>query len=288
MTDGAAPLVSILTPSFNQGRFIGRCLASVAAQTYRPLEHVVRDGGSTDETLELLRGAAAHVSWTSEPDSGQAEALNKAFAASSGAFVGWLNSDDAYADRRAVERAVKLFGMRPHVDVVFGHALLVNEQDEVLQVLTALPFSEAVYRLVHYVIQPTLFIRRTALDREPYFVREDLQFVLDRDLILRLSRHSHLARAPGVTAIDRHQRDRKVLQNEFPAEAAAFDAALGVRTGRRAGLIRRGVLLVARAGGAVVMARLPATLVPTLEIRVRPLVARLRLQLVTPRRKMRF
>jgi glycosyltransferase involved in cell wall biosynthesis len=288
VTDGASPFVSILTPSFNQGRFIGRCLDSVAEQTYRPLEHVVRDGGSTDETLDLLHNAGEHVSWTSEPDAGQAEALNKALAASSGAIVGWLNSDDAYADRRAVERAVRILAARPEIDVVFGHALLVNEQDDVLQVLTALPFSDAVYRLVHYVIQPTLFIRRAALEREPYFVREDLEFVLDRDLILRLSRHSRLARAPGVTAIDRHQRNRKVLRDEFPAEAAAYDAALGVPTGRRAALIRRAVLLVARASGAFVMARLPATLAPALELRVAPLVKRLRLQLVTPRRKMEF
>jgi glycosyltransferase involved in cell wall biosynthesis len=288
VTGGASPLVSVLTPSFNQGRFIERCLASVAAQTYRPLEHVVRDGGSADDTLDLLRGAAEHVSWTSEPDGGQADALNKAFAASSGGIVGWLNSDDAYADRRAVERAVRLFEARPDVDVVFGHALLVNERDEVLQVLTAIPFSDSIYRLVHYVIQPTLFIRRAALEREPYFVREDLQFVLDRDLILRLGRHSRFARAPGVTAIDRHQRDRKVLRDEFPVEASAYDAALGVPTGRRAELIRRGVLLVARAGGAFVMARLPATLAPALELRVAPLVKRLRLQLVTPRRKMGF
>lgn len=131
-------------------------------------------------------------------------------------------------------------------------------------------------------------VRRSALEREPYFVRDDLDFVLDRDLIIRLSRRSRFVRARGVTAIDRHQRDRKVLRSDFAVEAAAHDRELGVSTGVVAIMIRRVVLVLARLVGAAVMLRLPATIDSAVELRIPPLAERLRLQLLTSRRKMRF
>src|SRR5687768_13065408 len=107
------PLVSVLTPSFNQGRFIGDCLRSVANQTYENIEHIVMDGGSSDETIDVLKATQGPVRWTSEPDRGQSHALNEALAASQGEYIGWLNSDDAYADRRSVAGAVEVFQKHP-------------------------------------------------------------------------------------------------------------------------------------------------------------------------------
>ena len=135
-------LVSILTPSYNQGRFISDCIMSVANQTYRPIEHVVMDGGSTDETLAVLAGAPEHLQWRSEADRGQSHALNKALAESNGEIIGWLNSDDAYADRRAVERAVQLFELHPDIGAVYGHSLMIDARNRVLQYVWAPPHME--------------------------------------------------------------------------------------------------------------------------------------------------
>jgi glycosyltransferase involved in cell wall biosynthesis len=119
------PLVSVLTPSFNQAAWIGDNLASVACQTYPHIEHIVMDGGSTDGTAELLAAAGPAVHWRSEPDSGQAHAINKAFSESRGEIIGWINSDDAYVDCRVIEDVVSYFERHPRVDVVYGHAAQV-------------------------------------------------------------------------------------------------------------------------------------------------------------------
>jgi len=92
------PLVSVLTPSYQQARWLGENLGSVACQSYPRIEHVVMDGGSSDGSVELLASASPPVTWESEPDRGQSHALNKAYSASSGEIIGWLNSDDAFWD----------------------------------------------------------------------------------------------------------------------------------------------------------------------------------------------
>ena len=95
MTAEAPPLVSVVTPSLNQAAYIEEAILSVREQDYPRIEHIVVDGGSTDGTLEILR-RHPHVVWSSEPDEGQADALNKGFARARGTVLGWLNADDRY------------------------------------------------------------------------------------------------------------------------------------------------------------------------------------------------
>lgn len=90
------PLVSIVTPSFNSGDFLEQAILSVTNQDYNHIEHIVMDGGSTDQTLEILRRYGAPVVWTSEADEGQADAINKGFRQAQGEIIGWLNADDMY------------------------------------------------------------------------------------------------------------------------------------------------------------------------------------------------
>jgi glycosyltransferase involved in cell wall biosynthesis len=278
-------LVSILTPSFNQAGFIGDCLTSVAAQTYANIEHVVCDGGSTDHTIDVLRSAIG-VKWISEPDRGQSHALNKALAMSRGQIIGWLNSDDAYADRRSVERAVEVFRCDPEVGAVFGDALLINEVNEIIQVFAAMPYRERVFRLANYIIQPTMFFRRDVLDTA--FVREELNFVMDRDLILRLGRRVRFARIAGFVAVDRHQTARKVLGAGYVDEAQRFDAELGVATGSATALLRKSITVGLRFRGVRGALRLPSLLDQAFELRVPRMRDRLRNQLFLPRHRMRF
>jgi glycosyltransferase involved in cell wall biosynthesis len=218
------PLVSVLTPSFNQGQWIADNIRSVAAQTYPRVEHIIADGGSTDGTIEIIkRTADASVSWNSEPDAGQSDAINKAFVRARGEIIGWLNSDDAYFSADTVALAVRAFTRHPEVDVVYGHAALVNSDGLVLQVSWAPPMWDWLLPLHNFVIQPTAFIRRSALGER--LVDPELAFMMDRDLWRRLAPNHRFRRIDRILAIDRHQPDRKVLTRQDLA--AADEARLG-------------------------------------------------------------
>ena len=179
----------------------------MAVQTYPRIEHVVMDGGSTDGSVELLR-RTPDVHWRSEPDRGQSHALNKAFAASHGEIIGWLNSDDAYFDRAVVEDVVGCFQAHPEVDVVYGHAARADQRGRVSHVLWVPPFSRWLLHWKCFLVQPAVFFRRAALgDR---FLDERFQFAMDWELWLRLARSSTFHRLDRVLAIDRDQPGRKI------------------------------------------------------------------------------
>lgn len=200
------PLVSVLTPSFNQARWLGDNLRSVAEQNYPHVEHVVMDGGSTDGSVELLRRAAGNLRWRSEPDRGQADALNKAFAESRGDIIGWLNSDDAYFSPSAVADAVEAF-RDPGAGVVYGHAAIVNADGLILQAVWVPRFHRALLRRYDFLIQPAVFVRRAVLgDR---LVDDRYDYAMDYELWLRLAEKHRFVRLDRILAIDRHYPARK-------------------------------------------------------------------------------
>ena len=116
---------SIITPSFNQGRFLPDCVESVLAQTGVDVEHIVTDAGSTDETLEVL-ARYSHLKWKSEPDKGMSDGINKGFVQASGDWVMWLNCDD-YLLPGALEKIARFIGGNPTADVVHGDCVFVHE-----------------------------------------------------------------------------------------------------------------------------------------------------------------
>jgi glycosyltransferase involved in cell wall biosynthesis len=213
------PVVSILTPSFNQGRFLPDCLRSVHEQTYPNVEHIVMDGGSTDGSVEILKGAGNSITWSSRRDNGQSDALNRAFQQCTGSIIGWLNSDDAYYRPTVIADIVQAFGQHPEVDVFYGHCALVNADGLLLHLMWAPPFSATLLKAQNFINQPTAFIRRSALGST--FVDESFDYAMDRELWLRLGRSSKFARLPRVLAIDRHHRGRK---GETMHEVASSDA----------------------------------------------------------------
>jgi glycosyltransferase involved in cell wall biosynthesis len=200
------PLVSVLTPSFNQGKWLPDNLASVRSQTYPHIEHLVMDGGSSDTTLAVLE-ASTGVKWKSEPDRGQSHALNKALEESRGEVVGWLNSDDAYFARDSVARAVDLFARRPEVSVLYGHAISVDAAGRIRKFLWAPPFSYALLRRYNFIAQPTVFFRRAAI--ESRFVDETFDYSMDRELWLYLAQRCRFARLHHLVALDRDHLERK-------------------------------------------------------------------------------
>ncbi|HZO97824.1 MAG TPA: glycosyltransferase family 2 protein [Gaiellaceae bacterium] len=195
MSGPARPLVSVLTPSLDQARFIRDTIESVLGQDYPRLELVVADGGSRDGTQEILRGYGDRVRWVSEPDAGQADALNKAFAASRGSIVGWLNSDDFYLWDGVVSAVVETFEREPDAAVVYGHSVWVDEARRVVKVHPRPRFSAERLGRFDYISQPATFFRRDGL--EAPLVDETLEFALDYDLWLRM-----LARGRGFVRLD--------------------------------------------------------------------------------------
>lgn len=228
------PLVSILTPSFNQAEWLEDNLRSVACQTYPAIEHIVMDGGSTDGSPALLERGGPCVHWRSEPDRGQAHALNKAFSASRGDIIGWLNSDDAYFDTRVVTDVVSFFVRNPGVDLVYGHAAYVDADGRLLHYFWAPPFHERLLRLYDFIIQPAAFFRRAAI-REP-FVDETMDFAMDHELWLRLAGTHRLVRFDRVIAIDRAQPDRKSVTqlHKRDADQARLRDTYGITVSRAA------------------------------------------------------
>ncbi|MBP7435874.1 MAG: glycosyltransferase [Bacteroidales bacterium] len=111
------PRVSIITPSYNQGQFIEKTILSVLNQNYHNFEHIIVDGGSIDNTLEILK-KYPYLIWISEPDKGQSDTFNKGLKVSSGEIIGWLNSDDMYK-QNIFSGIVKYFDEEPDIDVIY-------------------------------------------------------------------------------------------------------------------------------------------------------------------------
>ena len=202
------PLVSILTPSFNQAVYLPDNLKSVACQTYPRIEHLIMDGGSTDRSVQILHDAGDTVSWRSEPDAGQADAVNKAFGESKGEIIGWLNSDDAYYDCRVIEDVVSYFRSHPDVDVAYGHCLQITADGTAIQVLWAPQFDADLQRAVNLQMQPSTFLRRSALTDPMLDI--SFHFAMDYELWLRLaSLGRRFGRIDRILSVDRHQLERK-------------------------------------------------------------------------------
>ena len=206
--NGNDPVVSILTPSYNQAAWLHDNVRSVACQTYPRIEHIVMDGGSTDGSVAVLQAAGESVTWRSEPDKGQSDAINKAFCASKGEIIGWINSDDAYFDRHVISDVVAYFLAHPDVDIVYGHAAQIAEDGTIIWMIWVPWFMRRVLRIVNFIGQPVAFIRRSALS-DP-MLDETYHFAMDYELWLRLDREGHrFRRMSRITAVDRQQGARK-------------------------------------------------------------------------------
>lgn len=180
------PKISVVVPSFNQCKFIERCLVSILDQGYPDLELIIIDGGSEDGTIDVLRkydGAIAY--WQSTSDQGQSDALNQGFARATGDVFGWMNADDMYVPG-AFHRVAPLFAGSPNTNVVFGDWLEIDSDDNVIQRCYAFDFSIAhlIYEGFHINAQ-AMFWRREAHERFGKFDTE-LHRTMDYDLILRI------------------------------------------------------------------------------------------------------
>jgi glycosyltransferase involved in cell wall biosynthesis len=204
------PVISIVTPSFNQGRFLERTLRSVLEQDYPRLEFIVQDGGSTDETAAILdRYRSALTSVESRADRGQAHAINLGFQRATGEILAYLNSDDLMLPG-ALRYVARFFHTHPEIDVVYGHRVVIDEQDAEIGRWVLPPHTETVFYWNDYVPQETLFWRRRIWARLGAGLDEDLHFALDWDLLLRLHRAgARFARLPRFLGAFRIHAEQK-------------------------------------------------------------------------------
>ena len=177
------PLVSIVTPSFNQGRFIKRTIESVLAQSYPNIEYVVIDGGSTDETLDVLKSYGDKLNWVSEPDSGQTDAINKGFSRTSGSIRAYLNSDDVLLPE-AVITVVKYFEQHLNCDVVYGRANYIDIEDRITGQYNTADYSFERLMIDCCICQPATFWRTSLADSIGPF-NNKLNYVMDYEYWLR-------------------------------------------------------------------------------------------------------
>lgn len=180
------PRVSIVTPSYNQGRFIKETIDSVLNQSYGNIEYLVVDGGSTDETVSILKSYGPTLGWISEADKGQTDAINKGFARSTGEIRAYLNSDDVLLPD-AVEKIVKHFNHHPDADMVYGRAALIDEQGESIGMYETAGYSFD--RLVHqcFICQSAAFWRTRMAEKVGPF-NDRLDYAMDYDYWLRIDR----------------------------------------------------------------------------------------------------
>lgn len=194
------PTVSIITPSFNQGRFIAQAIDSVLAQDYPYIEYLVVDGGSSDETLDVLRGYGSRVRWMSEADRGQADAINKGFRYTHGAVLAWLNADDVYAPG-AVRRAVAELVQHPDLALVYGDAEYVDENGHSTggaRHVRAFDLHQLIHEL-DFIVQPATFFRRAAFDAVGG-LDNGLRYCLDYDLWIKLAQQYPVRYLPDMLA----------------------------------------------------------------------------------------
>lgn len=203
------PKVTIVTPSYNQGEFLERTIQSVLTQDYPNLEYIIIDGGSTDGSIDIIRKYSERLAyWTSAPDKGQSDAVNKGWRHSTGEILGWLNSDDIYQPG-SITAVVEFFATHPDVDMAYGDCGVIDETGRVIG--QSEPAAFDLNDLINYkdfIPQPSTFFKRHVLDSVGY-LDPDLHYSMDYDLWIRIGKHFQVRYCPKLLASIRVHRRSK-------------------------------------------------------------------------------
>lgn len=207
--------MTIVTPSFNQGEYLEETIQSVLAQEYPNLEYIIIDGGSTDNSVDIIKKYESSLAyWTSEPDNGQADAINKGFKRSTGEFLGWINSDDILYPN-ALKRVVETFNANPTIDLIYGDINQGCHTDEALIILRGqqLTLRDMLRTLQVPIPQQGSLWRRSAMDIIG-MLNTRWHVVLDREFFTRLAQHSKILYLPGILGFFRiHNNSKSMTQH---------------------------------------------------------------------------
>jgi glycosyltransferase involved in cell wall biosynthesis len=214
------PLVSIVTPSYNQAQYLEQTIQSVLQQDYPRLEYFVVDGASTDGSVEIIKKYADRLAWwVSEADKGQAEAINKGLRRARGEIVAWLNSDDLYLPG-AIALVVTAFSTHPEAGLVYGDALSIDETDRPFNLMKQGNWGLEDLLAFRILTQPAVFMRRSVLEQAGY-LDWSYHMLLDHQLWIRMARLSKMTYVPHILAAARfHAQAKNVARpEEFSNEA---------------------------------------------------------------------
>ncbi len=178
------PLFTIVTPSYNQGPFVEETILSVLNQNYPNIEYIVIDGGSTDNTLEILKKYEGKIKWISEKDKGQADAVNKGFKMARGEILGWLNSDDLY-ESGCIGKVVEYFISNPDVLLIYGNGFQINSDGSLKIPFKSGPVTFKKLSKKNPLLQPSIFIRKEVLSKVGY-LDIHYQYVMDYEYWVRI------------------------------------------------------------------------------------------------------
>jgi len=214
MTKNRNPLVTIVTPSFNQVKFLERTIQSVLNQDYPEIEYIIMDGGSTDGSVEIIRKYADRISyWESGNDKGQTDAINKGFFHAKGAIFAWLNSDDTY-EPDAIQKAVFYLSNHPDIGLVYGDCNFIDADNRIIGRFNT---KQTDYRrlkrgFVHIPQQSSFW--RAELWHQVKPLDTSIYFAMDYDLWLRLAKISTIKYFPELWANFRLHGDTKTISED--------------------------------------------------------------------------
>jgi glycosyltransferase involved in cell wall biosynthesis len=229
------PSFALVTPTLNQGQFLLATINSVLDQKYPKLSYIVQDGGSTDGTLQLIESQNLQKIFRSEPDSGQANAINRGFANANADIMGYLNSDDLLAPG-SLDYVARYFAANPKVDVVYGHRIVIDAEGMEIGRWILPPHDAKTTKWVDYIPQETLFWRRRVWEQLRQF-DESFQFALDWDFILRAQaagfRFRRLPRFLGCFRVHDHQKTGRLKEVSHREMQMLRERSLGEKLLRR-------------------------------------------------------
>ena len=219
------PKISVITPSYNQGEYLEQCIRSIIAQGYPNLEHIIIDGGSTDNSVDILKKYEKHLTyWVSEKDNGQSHAFNKGLEHATGEIIGWINSDDLYLNNCLFQGA-EIFEGDPFCDIVFSNYYFIDERGVILKRRKEIPFNFEVYLWTEgcYHANCAGFFKKNVFDVIGG-LDETLQFGMDTEFYLRADQARMSIKHDNAYwgAYRLHENSKSVSLNEFQKQDAVI------------------------------------------------------------------
>jgi glycosyltransferase involved in cell wall biosynthesis len=266
----ARPKISIVTCSFEQGRYLDATIRSVLDQDYPSTEYIIIDGGSKDDSVEVIRRHEQRLAyWVSEPDKGQTDALVKGFKRATGEIQGWLCSDDLLLPG-ALGRVADFFEANPKVDAAYGDSLWIDAEGGYLRSKKETGFNRFVLLFDHnYISQPSMFWRRRLYEEVGGLDRR-FNLAMDNDLWERFSRHTDIGHITAYLSCMRYYPEQKT--RALRPKGRIEDAEIRARSRLDASLLRpalrpaaRALRIASKLAIGAYMARPPAALVDCLE-----------------------